>query len=115
MTKSSAPRRHGKYRINHYIECIDAFITPDGGVWMPCPFCKLRPKVWEFDNGRFTACGCWNSRYRHPSVRAESIWSVHKRTSGKIGGVYDSDGLRKNWNHWCHTGKKLFKAGGGRW
>ena len=47
--------------------------------WLPCPRCGLRPLVWEFDNGRSTACGCGTDGYCHWSVRAESIMSVIKR------------------------------------
>ena len=87
--------------------CTDDYITPQGE-WHMCPFCGLRPMVWEFDRGRFTACCCWTNKYDHFSVRAESIMSVLKRTGGTTIG-YDSDGLRKNWNHWCETGELIFE------
>lgn len=73
--------------------------------WLPCPRCGLRPLVWEFDNGRFTACGCGTDCYSHWSVRAESIMSVIKRSdNGKSAEVYDIDELKNNWNHWVRTG-----------
>ena len=100
----------------HY--CIDAYEYP-AGEWESCPCCGLKPKVWNFDNGRSTACGCWKSRYDHFSIHAESIMSVHKRTDGKKMTEYDSDALRVNWNHWCKTGQVLFKHASkrddGRW
>lgn len=40
-------------------KCIDAYEEPENPMeWLPCPRCGLRPLVWEFDNGRATACGC---------------------------------------------------------
>lgn len=100
----------------HY--CIDAYEDPEGE-WADCPCCGLKPKTWVFDNGRSTACGCWESKYYHFSINAESIMSVHKRTDGKKMTEYDSDELRKNWNHWCKTGEVLFehasKRDDGRW
>jgi hypothetical protein len=102
----------------HY--CIDAYEDikhPEQ--WACCPNCGLKPKVWCFNNGRSTACGCWESKYDHFSVHAESIMSVHKRTDGKKMTDYDIDELRKNWNHWCNTGEILFehasKRDDGRW
>lgn len=84
--------------------------------WLPCPRCGLRPLVWEFDNGRFTACGCGTDCYSHWSVRAESIMSVIKRSdNGKSAEVYDIDELKNNWNHWVRTGEILFTPGNGRW
>lgn len=99
----------------HY--CIDSYKDPDGE-WLPCPNCGLRPKVWSFDNGRSTACGCWENKYDHFSIHAESIMSIVKRNDGSVAG-YDSDALRKNWNEWCKTGKVVFEHAGkrtdGRW
>lgn len=106
------------YPAHAYIDCIDAYVEPEGE-WSPCPRCGLTPKVWLFDNGRSTACGCWKSTYDHFSIHAESIMSAHKRTSGKGMNEYDSDALRKNWNHWCATGEIVFEHAGkrtdGRW
>jgi hypothetical protein len=71
---------------------------------------------WEFDNGRFTACGCGTDCYSHWSVRAESIMSVIKRSdNGKSAEVYDIDELKNNWNHWVRTGEILFTPGNGKW
>lgn len=51
-------------------KCIDAYEDPENPMeWLPCPRCGLRPLVWEFDNGRFTACGCGTDCYSHWSVR----------------------------------------------
>jgi hypothetical protein len=75
--------------------------------------CEKTPKIWEFDNGRYTACGCWESKYDHWFVAAESIVSVLKREGNALN--YDSDALRKNWNHYNLTGEILFdKPIGGR-
>lgn len=60
-------------------KCIDAYEEPENPMeWLPCPRCGLRPLVWEFDDGRATACGCGTDRYSHWSVQAESIMSVIK-------------------------------------
>lgn len=106
------------YPAHNWHYCIDAYKDPEGE-WEKCPCCRLSPKTWTFDNGRSTACGCWESKYDHFSINAESIMSVHKRTDGKKMTEYDGDELRKNWNHWCKTGEILFnhasKRDDGRW
>lgn len=57
-------------------KCIDAYEEPENPMeWLPCPRCGLRSLVWEFDNGRATACGCGTDCYSHWSVQAESIMS----------------------------------------
>lgn len=62
-------------------KCINAYEEPENPMeWLPCPRCGLRPLVWEFDNGRATACGCGTDCYSHWSVQAESIMSVIKRS-----------------------------------
>lgn len=105
-----------QYQPHSYYNCIEDYKDPDGD-WSSCPNCGLKPKVWLFDNGRSTACGCWESRYDHFAIHAESIMSVVKRTGMSV--EHDSDGLRKNWNHWCSTGEVLFEHAGqridGRW
>lgn len=91
---------------HHY--CIDAFKEPeDPSKWLACPQCGLKPRIWTFDNGRYTACGCWTNKYKHHSAYAESITSVYSRTGRTV--EYDSDGLTKAWNHWCETGEHLFE------
>lgn len=74
--------------------------------WLSCPNCGLIPKIWTYDNGRSTACGCGDSKYKHHTVKAESIMSCHQNDGNTAN--YDCDALRKNWNHWCKTGEKLF-------
>ena len=98
-------------------KCIDAYEKPENPMeWLPCPRCGLRPLVWEFDNGRATACGCGTDCYSHWSVQAESIMSVIKRSdNGKSAEAYDIDELKNNWNHWVRTGEILFTPGNGRW
>lgn len=62
-------------------KCTDVYKKPENPTeWLPCPRCGLRPLVWEFDNGRATACGCGTDCYSHWSVQAESIMSVIKRS-----------------------------------
>lgn len=94
---------HGQ-RVNKGIYyCTDAYEdTPENESWEACPCCNLPPKIWEFNNGRSTACGCGNDQYDHFSVRAESIMSVHIRNNGSTTD-YDCDHLRKNWNEYCAT------------
>jgi len=99
------------HRSHSWINCIDTFIKPnsDEGQWSNCPFCGLKPLIWEYDNGRSTACGCWTNQYDHFSIHAESVCSVYKRTGGKDMTEYKSGALRTNWNHWCKTGEILFE------
>ena len=92
---------NGKYKVHSFYYHMD----PEGE-WISCPFCGLRPRVWVFDNGRKTACGCWNDRYQGFSISAESVMSVYRRTGCTQ--EYDVDALRTNWNHWCSTGEILF-------
>lgn len=85
--------------------CINAYSIPENPMmWEHCPDCGLRPLIWEFDNGRSTACGCGNSVYDHHSIHAESVRSVVERCSGSAM-EYETDELRKNWNQWVKTGK----------
>ena len=91
----------GKYK------AISAYQIPkDIDKWLICPNCNLRPLVWEFNNGRSTACGCGKNEYNHFSIYSESIMSYVTRHGGSAL-HYDSDKLRKNWNHWVHYGEEL--------
>ena len=108
------------YPTHSFYNCIDDYKDLEfPEQWECCPKCGLKPKTWIFDNGLSTACGCWESKYDHFSIYAESIMSVHKRTEGKKMTDYDRDELRRNWNHWCKTGEVLFehasKRNDGRW
>ena len=95
------------YEPHSFHFCIDDYQFPkDVEEWKNCPKCGLKPKIWEFDNGRSTACGCWESRYDQLGVSAESINSVINRTRGMR--EYDSEELKNNWNHFCETGEILF-------
>ena len=118
MNEQPLSCHHTGYDAHYWYFCIDDYKHPKGD-WDKCPCCGLTPKVWTFDNGRSTACGCWKNKYEHFSIYAESIMSVHVRTDGKKITEYDSDALRKNWNHWCKTGEILFqhssKRSDGRW
>ena len=91
----------GKYK------AISAYEIPKNiEDWLECPNCKLKPIVWEFNNGKSTACGCGENEYRNFSIYAESIMSWLDRNNGSAL-EYDSDKLRKNWNHWVETGEEL--------
>jgi hypothetical protein len=114
------------FRYNNNIDdrkynCIDAYYNVKNPMkWEFCPNCGLIPKIWEFNNGNSTACGCGKNQYDHPSIHAESIMSYIKRSYNRTSVEgYDNDALRKNWNHWCKTGEELFVHAGkrtdGRW
>ena len=109
-------KENNKYPTYSWMSCIDAYKEPLGD-YLPCPKCGLTPKVWRFNNGELTACGCWEDTYDHFSIHAESVMSIYKRTKSAI--QYDSDQLRKNWNTWCQTGRIVFKHASerkdGRW
>lgn len=65
--------------------------------WLPCPECKLTPRVWIFDNGRYAHCVCGNNAYDHThSVSAISILDVLRRDGNLT--EYKEDELRDNWN-----------------
>lgn len=76
--------------------------------WLPCKNCGLIPLVWEFNNGRSTACGCGESEYNHHSIHAESIMSYVTRHGGSAVN-YNSAELRMNWNQWVTYGQDVFK------
>jgi hypothetical protein len=85
--------------------CTDAYSIPKNPMmWEMCTDCGLRPLIWEFDNGRATACGCGTSPYEHHSIHAESVRSVVERCGGSAM-EYDLDALMNNWNQWVKTGK----------
>ena len=87
--------------------CIDDYVEPRNKEdWKECPKCSLKPKVWLFNNGCSTACGCGENKYDHFSVRIESILSVYKRT-GKTAEYKGEDGLKEKWNHYCNTGEVI--------
>lgn len=77
-------------------------------MWLPCPNCGLIPLIWEFNNGRSTACGCGKNEYDHFSIGAESIMSYVKRHGGSALGYYQ-DELMQNWNLWVKYGTDNFK------
>lgn len=96
-------------------KCISAYKFPDKWQkFLPCRNCGLRPLVWEFNNGRSTACGCGENEYNHFSVKAESVMSYVTRNGGSALN-YKSDELLNNWNYWVKTGEHIFEAGGDRW
>jgi len=99
----------GKIKNNkHQYKCIDAYESVTNyDDWAICPNCKLKPLVWDFNNGSSTACGCGESIYNHFSIESESIMSYIKRNDGSALN-YPHNALQNNWNHWVRTGEVLF-------
>lgn len=61
--------------VNGKYKAISAYKIPDDfDQWLNCPNCGLKPLVWEFNNGRSTACGCGENEYRNFSIVSESIF-----------------------------------------
>ena len=82
-------------------KCFDAYEMPSDYMnWNECPVCGLRPMVWEYDNGRSTACGCGNGKYDHFRISAKSVGEYY---SNKW--IYDPDELRNNWNQFTKLAK----------
>jgi hypothetical protein len=69
--------------------------------WLACPVCKVHPRIWEFDNGRYAKCVC-GDLYEGAQASAESIMDVHIRDGGNVS-AYDVDDLRKAWNERVNT------------
>ena len=88
-----------------FYDCIDAYKEPKNvDDWLACPKCKLKPRVWSYDNGEETACGCHENKYNHFSVSAdETITQVLRRTGGFT--EYDDDAHRRKWNKYCEDHK----------
>jgi len=86
-------------------------VTVDDG-WLLCPCCKLVPRIWEFDNGSSTICGCRTNIYQRWSIHAESINHIYKR-DGNLSN-YDPDRLRKYWNRWVETGEVTYDNRGAK-
>jgi hypothetical protein len=103
-------KNHSEYIYNNISshDLIDSYVFPkDLEFWKECPHCKLKPKVWIYNNGASTGCGCHNSTYDHWSVNIESIGSVINRTGSCV--EYGGEELLKEyWNHWCETGEIIF-------
>jgi len=90
-------------------KAIPAYVkVEDPQWWLPCKDCGLIPLVWEFNNGRSTACGCGKNEYVHHSIGAESIMSFVTRNNGSALGFNQVE-LRMNWNQWVKTGQDIFK------
>ena len=68
--------------------------------WETCPICDAKPKVWEFDNGRFASCKC-NTRYGKNAASAISICEYIRQNNGSALG-YPQLQLRDNWNQHCY-------------
>ncbi len=93
---------HG-HKVNYNYTCIESYKDVENPkLWSNCPCCNLKPRIWAYNNGLKTGCGCGNSIYDHFSVFAESIMSVHKRCGGIVA-EYERDNLMVNWNEYCAT------------
>lgn len=106
-----------KYKHRWTYQLTDSYIFPeDLEEWDNCPVCNAKPKVWEFNNGRYASCRCHNSEYDHHIIYAESIMSCYINDNGSLKNHKD-DGLKNNWNTWCRTGEVLFSKPSidGRW
>jgi len=93
------------YEPRAYYNCIDAYKDTDAS-WKACPKCQAKPKIWEFDNGRYAICCCWETKYDRLFIRAKSAITCYKK-----GIPYDPDELKDNWNHWAETGEIIETRG----
>ena len=81
---------------------FDFYKKPDNkDEWLKCPECRLKPRVWEFDNGRSAHCVCGKDRYHHKHQISAKPIGDYVRESGGFAG-YDKDDLRKNWNNYIY-------------
>lgn len=95
----------------NYITDSESFVAVDKPEeWLDCPNCNLKPIIWEFDNGRYTSCGCGEDRYKSFSIRAQSVCSYHKKYGNTAKYNKDTNDLMRNWNHYVLTGEILFEA-----
>lgn len=79
------------------LHAIDSYRPPENpSRWAPCPVCHARPRVWEFDNGRYARCLCSSGPYEGADVSAEPIVAYYKRCKTTAG--FDDDALLKAWN-----------------
>ena len=103
-------RYHNKLDDNRYL-CTESYKVVDNPQkWELCDICELIPKIWQYDNGRRTACGCGVDIYSHFSISAESVMSVIKRSENGTSVVeYDVNSLRDNWNNWVKYREDLFQ------
>lgn len=100
-----------KTRSSHFVSDNDRtedkkifFFPKDLDKWLECPNCGLKPKVWEFNNGRLTNCGCGRNEYDSFEIEAQNVGYYIRTTKGFRG--YEKDELLNNWNHWVRTGDK---------
>ena len=69
--------------------------------WDTCPICYAKPRLWEFNNGRYAACKCVERYKDSRNVSAISIME-HLRKNNGSAWDYPSLELRDNWNKRCH-------------
>lgn len=85
---------------NHdFYNLIDSYKFPDNlQDWLACKYCMLKPKIWEFANGRFAACGCHNNKYDHFNIQATTFSEYQK--SETIDHMTYKHELQNNWNNY---------------
>lgn len=86
---------------------FDWYDEPDNSEeWYECPHCNSKPRIWEFDNGRFAQCRCSvdYSKYNKRTIVAESIGELLRRTGGDATD-YDECALQKAWNNYVEGEK----------
>tara|TARA_R110000772_G_scaffold20466_5_gene56832 strand:+ start:3294 stop:3650 length:357 start_codon:yes stop_codon:yes gene_type:complete len=69
--------------------------------WNTCPICEAKPKVWEFNNGRFACCKC-NTRYGKNAASAIPIMEYVRNNNGSALD-FPRLQLRDNWNKYCYN------------
>ena len=109
LSKKYTHLQRWKYKAISAYKFVD-----DPNEWENCPNCNLKPIVWEYNNGRSTACGCGENEYRHFSIHTESVMSVVSHSdTGRSAVDYKVNDLKDNWNNWVNTGEIRFPNGKG--
>ena len=74
--------------------------------WEICPVCKVHPRTWQFDNGRFADCKC-GELYKSSGVSAIAVMTYYRK-HGTLAGFPDNE-LRDNWNKLCEKRRRVIK------
>lgn len=67
--------------------------------WLECSKCRVKPRTWEFDNGRFAKCLC-GTQYGKSQAEAIGCWTYAQKHDGNMVD-YPRNGLRDNWNEYA--------------
>jgi hypothetical protein len=86
--------RSWQLRVGNYYQPLK---EEEAEKWNTCPKCHEKPRIWEFDNGRYAKCLCVKSKYESAAVSAEPIMELMRKNNGSWL-HYDPDLLRRNWN-----------------